>query len=117
MWEAATQWGDQSDLATMIQSQGGGQNVAGGGDFWSGGMQALTALGLGYIGRRADVDIQRRMGKGGQPEVLGTQTPIVTPTGPTQSMAQQRVSAVGPSMTMPLMLLGVAVVAVVLLRK
>lgn len=114
MWDTATQWADQSDLGTLIQSQGGGQNAAGGGDFWSGGMQALTALGLGYIGRRADVDIQRRIGAGGQPELGGTQTPIRQQVPTTQAMVQQRAAA--PSM-MPLMLLGLAVVAVVLLRK
>lgn len=105
-----------TDDSSALQSQ----SVTG--NFWSGAMQSLSALGLGYISRRADVDIQTRLATAGSSQIGGKNSPITTPFG-TNDFTQngQRQAGAGSALRLsPTMMVGGLVLVVglvVLLRR
>lgn len=85
------------------------------GNMWGGALQQLGALGMGYLSRRADVDIQQRIQRTGGANVRGDQAPITTPVGanvtqaaqvPAQSFLMRPLSAALPISPLLLLIVG-----------
>lgn len=77
-------------------------------DYLSGVLQSLTNTGLGYLDRRLDVDLERRLTRATEPRIDSTQNPV-NYTVPGQ------VLGIPTGTLLPLLLVGV--VAVVLLKN
>jgi hypothetical protein len=52
------------------------QGTTTGGDFYSGALQSLMGIGLGYVTRRADIELQSHTQTVGNPERMGTGTAV-----------------------------------------
>jgi len=58
-----------SEAGSALSVGGGTELAANGGGYFSGLLQSMTALGTGYLARRVDIDLQRRL-SGNQPQVV-----------------------------------------------
>lgn len=85
----------------MDQTNGGGFSL-------SALLQGVAQTGLGYLDRRIDVDLQKRLTRATTPEVTSDQRPIVN------TVPNQMFGLAGGAL-LPLLIVGVA--AIVLLRK
>jgi hypothetical protein len=77
-------------------------------DALSGVLQTITTTGLGYLDRRLDIDLERRLTRATEPRIDSTQTPV-NYTVPGQ------VFGIPTGTLVPLLIVGV--VAVVLLKS
>lgn len=107
---------DGGDASISLDPRVGSDPSSSGSSFFSGALQTLTTLGTGYLSKRLDVDLTKRVyGAQAMPRLGTTQNPIggygaVVRTPQGQSVAQINLSTVLP-------LLGVALVVYMLARR
>lgn len=108
-------WGGSSS-PSLASAGDSTDSDSGSGGYFSGALQTLTALGTGYLSKRMDVDLTKRVyGTQSFPRLGTTQNPIggygtVVRTPQGQSVAQVNLSMVLP-------LVGVALVVFLLARR
>lgn len=82
------------------------EQTSNGGGFFSGLLQTVATTATGYLDRRIDIDLERRLARATEPRMTSDQTPIA------QSVPNQMF---GGSMLLPL--LAVGLVAVLVLKS
>lgn len=101
-------------MSALIDAMVGDEYVTGSGDssgssYASGAFQAASALGLGYLSRRLDIDLSQRAAQTGTTSIKSNQTPIANSGGLAASIIDSPMA--------PLLAIAAGVALIVLMLK